>query len=178
MRPVHAFRFAAFAPLSMMLLTAPAAFASSSTPATNLPPPVAAWLSKAKQDCPTGFSADNPIETLDLTGEGRPGYIANPHRLSCAGEPHLFVGDGPASIELFVTLPTGEVVHTGGVRALGYQVMPGAGGGAPTLTFQTHEDGERAGSIDAYRWDGHNFALLNKSSMAAPPVGGPDREYQ
>ena len=30
----------------------------------------------------------------------------------------MFVGDGPSSIELFVTLPSGEVVHTGGVLAL------------------------------------------------------------
>ena len=51
-------------------------------------------------------------------------------------------------------------------------------GGAPTLTFETHDPAERAGSVDAYRWDGRNFALLNKSSMAYPPVNGPDREYQ
>ncbi len=62
----------------------------------------------------------------------------------------------------------------------GYQVMPSQQGGAPTtLAFQTHEDGERAGSVDDYRWDGHNFTLPEqKLDMAAPPVGGPDREYQ
>ena len=181
MRPLNAFRIAAFqlAPATLLLLTASVAFAKQTPPVqTNLPQPVAAWLAQAKQDCPQGFENRNAVESVDLTGDGRPGYIANPHNLVCAGEPHLFSGDGPASIELFVTLPSGEVVHTGGVRALGYRVMPSPQGGAPTLAFQTHEENERAGSVDSYRWDGRNFELLNKSSMAAPPVNGPDAEYQ
>ncbi len=179
MRSLSNFRTAAITSAALLLgLSMPAAIGAPATTGVNLPQPVGAWLAQAKQDCPAGFQSDNPIETLDLTGDGRPGYIANPHRLSCAGEPHIFVGDGPASIELFVTLPSGEVVHTGGVRALGYQIMPSPQGGAPILAFQTHEDNERAGSIDTYRWDGHNFTLLNKAPMSAPPVDGPDREYQ
>lgn len=180
MRSFSSFRFAVLGlvPASLILL-ATAAPAKEPRPAeTNLPQPVAAWLAQAKQDCPSGFQNKNAVESADLTGDGRPGYIANPHNLVCAGEPHLFSGDGPASIELFVTLPSGEVVHTGGVRALGYQIMPSPQGGAPTLAFQTHEVAERTGSVDTYRWDGHNFALLNKNSMAAPPVNGPDAEYQ
>jgi hypothetical protein len=144
----------------------------------NLPQPVADWLKQAKDDCPAGFQAQNAIESVSLTGDGRPGFIANPHRLSCAGEPHLYGGDGPASIELFVTLPSGAVVHTGGVLALGYRIEDAPGGGAPIVAFTTHESSERAGSIDDYRWDGRNFALLNRQSMAQPPVGGPDSEYE
>ncbi len=169
---------------SATLLMAPVALMLTATTAlarpaeANLPQPVAAWLTQAQHDCPQGFENRNAVESADLTGDGRPGFIADPHKLVCAGEPHLFQGDGPASIELFVTLPTGEVVHTGGVRALGYQVMPGPQGTPPTLAFQTHEDGQRAGSVDSYRWDGRNFTLLNKSAMAYPPVNGPDSEYQ
>jgi hypothetical protein len=166
------------APASVVLLAATGAFAKQTPVDTNFPQPVAAWLTQAQHDCPAGFQAQNPIQSVDLTGTGQPGYIADPHRLVCAGEPHLFSGDGPASIELFVTLPSGQVVHTGGIRALTYQVMPSPQGGPPTLAFQTHEASERTGSVDTYRWDGHNFALLNKSSMARPPVDGPDREYQ
>ena len=180
MSPLNGIRSATLliAPMALVL-TATAALAKQNPPAeTSLPPPVAAWLAQAKQDCPQGFENRNAVESADLTGHGRPGFIADPHKLVCAGEPHLYQGDGPASIELFVTLPTGEVVHTGGVRALAYQLMPGAPGAPPTLSFQTHEDGERAGSIDNYRWDGRNFTLLNKSAMAYPPVSGPDSEYQ
>ncbi|MDB5395999.1 MAG: hypothetical protein JWM91_3505 [Rhodospirillales bacterium] len=181
MRPSNGFRYAALrlATASLILLPATVADAKERQPAeASFPQPVAAWLAQARQDCPAGFQNHNAVESIDLTGDGRPGYIANPHNLVCAGEPHLFSGDGPASIELFVTLPSGEVVHTGGVRALGYQVMPSPQGGAPTLAFQTHEENERAGSLDTYRWDGHNFAMLNRNSMAAPPVNGPDAEYQ
>jgi hypothetical protein len=180
MRPLDVIRSAAFrlAPASLIALTATFSIAQAAPAETNYPAPVAKWLAQAKQDCPAGFQANNPIQTLSLTGDGQPGFIADPHRLVCAGEPHLFSGDGPASIELFVTLPSGETVHTGGVRALTYQVAQSPQGGAPTLTFETHDPAERAGSVDAYRWDGRNFALLNKTSMAYPPVNGPDREYQ
>jgi hypothetical protein len=165
-------------PASAIALAGSFAFARETPVETNYPGPVAHWLQQAQQDCPAGFQAHDPIQTLNLTGDGRPGFIADPHRLTCAGEPHLFIGDGPASIELFVTLPSGEVVHTGGVRALNYQVMQSPQGGAPTLTFETHDPSERAGSVDSYRWDGRNFALLNRNSMAYPPINGPDREYQ
>ena len=145
----------------------------------NLPGPVADWLAQAKQDCPAGFEArDGAVQTVELTGDGRSGYIIDPHHLVCAGSPHLFIGDGPASIELFVTLPSGEVVHTGAVRALDYRIEPSTQGGPPILAFETHEESERAGSVDKYRWDGKNFALLTKSSMAAPPVDGPDADYR
>jgi len=144
----------------------------------RLPPTVMNWLAQAKQDCPSGFSAKDAVEEADLTGDGRPGYIIDPHHLVCAGSPHLFVGDGPASIELFVTLPSGEIVHTGAVLALAYQLQQASKGVPPVIAFQTHEAAERAGSIDRYRWDGTNFALLNKNSMAAPPVDGPDREFE
>lgn len=166
------------APAVAFAVIATAAFAREAPAQTNYPGPVARWLEQARSDCPAGFAAHDPIQTLSLTGDGRPGFIADPHRLTCAGEPHLFVGDGPASIELFVTLPSGEVVHTGGVRALGYQVTQSPQGGPPTLNFQTHDDGQPAGSVDSYRWDGRNFALMNRNSMAYPPVNGPDREYQ
>jgi hypothetical protein len=167
------------APLALVVLAGTAALAKETQPVeANLPQPVVAWLAQAKQDCPAGFQNQHAVEVVDLTGDGRPGFIVNPHNLVCAGEPHLFSGDGPASIELFVTLPSGQVVHTGGVLALGYQVMPSPRGGAPTLAFQTHEEGERAGSVDSYRWDGRNFALLNKNAMSKPPVDGPDTEYQ
>lgn len=159
-----------------LALTVPAAAAVQDS---NLPPPVTAWLAQAKQDCPAGFEVrQGAVETAELTGDGRAGYVIDPHRLVCAGSPHLFIGDGPASIELFVTLPSGEVVHTGAVLALSYRIEPSAQGGPPILAFQTHEPSERAGSIDTYRWDGKNFALLNRSSMAAPPVSGPDKDYQ
>src|ERR1700730_10740091 len=75
------------------------------------PGPVAAWLAKAQQDCPGGYAMhDGAVQSLDLTGTGAPGWVIDPHHLSCAQEPHIFQGDGPASIELFVTLPGGEVV--------------------------------------------------------------------
>ena len=144
----------------------------------NLPGLVNDYLAQARQDCPAGFQADGAVEQVDLTGDGRQGYIINPHRMVCAGSPHLFGGDGPASIELFVTLPSGELVHTGSVLALGYRIEPGPQGGVPTIAFQTHDETDRAGSIDHYRWDGRNFALLDRRSMAAPPVDGPDSEYQ
>jgi len=158
-------------PVTLLFAAAPGAFAAN-TAQTNYPAPVAHWLQQAQQDCPGGFQANNPIETLALTGDGRPGFIADPHKLVCAQEPHLFKGDGPASIELFVTLPSGQVVHTGGVLALGYQVMPSPQGGPPTLSFETHESSERTGSLDSYRWDGQNFSILNKQSMAVPPTDG------
>jgi hypothetical protein len=145
----------------------------------GLPALIAQYLDEARQDCPAGFQAKGAVEKADLTGDGRPGYIVNPHRMVCAGSPHLFGGDGPASIELFVTLPSGELVHTGGVLALGYRIEPGPNGGeAPVIAFQTHDEADRAVSIDHYRWDGRNFALLERRSMAAPPVDGPDSEYQ
>jgi hypothetical protein len=143
-----------------------------------LPGPVADWLVQAKEDCPAGFQSQDAVQSVSLTGDGRPSFIANPHRLTCAGEPHLYGGDGPASIELFVTLPSGEVVHTGGVLALGYQIQDAPGGGAPIIAFTTHESAVPTGSIDDYRWDGRNFALLNRQSMAQPPVDGPDRDYE
>jgi hypothetical protein len=151
-----------------------AAHAAVPPPAETLPPPVAAWLDQARQDCPAGFQAKDEVEEADLTGAGRPGYIANPHGLTCAGEPHLYGGDGPASIELFVTLPSGEVVHAGAVLALGYQIQPSGDGGPPVIAFQTHEDGDRSGSVDEYRWDGRVFALQNRNSMAAPPMDDPE----
>jgi hypothetical protein len=166
------------APASALALAATFASAREAPAQMSYPGPVARWLDQARQDCPAGFQSHDPIQTLSLTGDGRPGYIADPHRLTCAGEPHLFIGDGPASIELFVTLPSGEVVHTGGVRALSYQVVPSPQGGPPTLNFDTHDPSQATGSVDSYRWDGRNFALLNRSSMAYPPVNGPDREYQ
>jgi len=168
----------AVAPSLALGLVAAVAFAPKAPADMSYPGPVAHWLEQARQDCPAGFAAHDPIQTLSLTGDGRPGFIADPHRLTCAGEPHLFIGDGPASIELFVTLPSGEVVHTGGVRALSYQVVQSPQGGPPTLNFQTHDVGQPAGSVDSYRWDGRNFAVMNRSSMAYPPVNGPDREYQ
>jgi hypothetical protein len=157
-------------PASLLMVGA-VANAATGTVADNYPAPVAQWLQQAQQDCPAGFQAHNPIQSVSLTGDGRPGYIADPHRLTCAGEPHLFIGDGPSSIELFVTLPTGEVVHTGGVLALSYQVMQSPQGGAPTLVFQTHGASERTGSMDSYRWDGRNFAVLEQRSLAVPPAG-------
>ena len=180
MHALNVIRFAALrlAPASAMALAATVAIAAKAPAQTNYPGPVAHWLEQAQSDCKQGFAAHDPIQTLSLTGDGRPGYIADPHRLTCAGEPHLFVGDGPASIELFVTLPSGEVVHTGGVRALSYQVVPGPQGSAPTLTFDTHDPDRATGSVDSYRWDGRNFTVVNRASMAYPPVNGPDREYQ
>src|SRR5271167_2807245 len=110
MRPLDVIRSAAFrlAPASLIALTATFTIAQAAQTEMNYPAPVANWLAQAKQDCPAGFQANNPIQTLSLTGDDRPGFIADPHRLACAGEPHLFSGDGPASIELFVTLPSGE----------------------------------------------------------------------
>src|ERR1700759_2971089 len=109
MHALNVIRFAALrlAPASAMALAATVPFAAQAP--TNYPGPVARWLEQAQSDCKQGFAAHDPIQTLSLTGDGRPGYIADPHRLTCAGEPHLFIGDGPASIELFVTLPSGEV---------------------------------------------------------------------
>jgi len=146
-----------------------AMIAGSAGAAADLPAPVADWMAKAQRDCPSGFADKGAVQTADLTGDGRPGYIIDPHRLVCAGEPHLFVGDGPASIELFVTLPTGEVVHTGGVLSLAYQVAPSGEGGPPVLSFQTHDPKSPTGSVDSYRWDGQNFALIGQRSMALPP---------
>ncbi len=163
---------------AILLLARTAAAAPALPDPSQLPQPVADWLAQAKNDCPAGFQALDAIQAVSLTGDGRRGYIANPHRLSCAGEPHLYGGDGPASIELFVTLPSGQVVHTGGVLALGYQIEDASGGGAPVIAFTTHSGDSPTGSIDDYRWDGRNFALLNKQSMAEPPVNGPDAEYQ
>jgi hypothetical protein len=134
----------------------------------DLPPPVAGWLAQAQQDCPAGFHDGGAIVTAPLTGDGKPGYIADPHKLTCAGEPHLYGAGGPASIELFVTLPDGQVVHSSGVLALGYQIVEGEGG-APVIAFQTHNLADRAGSIDSYRWDGQGFTLISQRSMALPP---------
>jgi hypothetical protein len=156
----------------------PAQQADAAQQAPSLPPAVAAWLDQARQDCPAGFQAKDEVEEADLTGTGRPGYIANPHGLTCAGEPHLYGGDGPASIELFVTTPSGEVVHVAGVLALGYQIEPSTDGGPPIIAFQTHEDGDPSGSVDNYRWDGRAFQLLSRNSMAVPPVDGADPEDQ
>ncbi len=135
----------------------------------NLPPPVAEMIVQAREDCPAGFKDEGAVQSVSLTGDGRPSYILDPHRLACAGSPHLFSGDGPSSIELFVTLPSGQVVHTGGVVALAYSVQPSADGGAPILAFETHGVADRAGTISAYRWDGKNFSLLRQQSMAMPP---------
>lgn len=180
MHPFNVIRSAALrlAPASAIAVAAAISFAPKAPADTSYPGPVAHWLEQAKQDCKQGFSAHDPIQTLSLTGDGKPSFIADPHRLTCAGEPHLFVGDGPASIELFVTLPSGEVVHTGGVRALGYQVVESPQGGAPTVNFQTHDNGAPTGSVDSYRWDGRNFTVMNRASMAYPPVNGPDGEYK
>ena len=146
------------------LLISPCAIASA-----ELPQPVADWLAQARTDCPGGFADHGAVREVDLTGEGRPGYVADPHALSCAGSPHMFGGSAPASIELFVTAPSGNVVHTGAVLALGYRVES-TSGGPPTIVFDTHDTKDEAGSFDAYRWDGHNFQMIQHSSMAAPPV--------
>ena len=134
-----------------------------------LPQLVVDWIAQAKSDCPGGFADHGAVKQVDLTGDGRPGYIADPHALSCAGSPHLFGGSAPASIELFVTAPAGNVVHTGGVLALGYHIQPSAGG-PPEIVFETHNLQDDAGSFEAYRWDGHNFAMLSHTSMAIPPA--------
>lgn len=135
----------------------------------ELPQPVANWLAQAKSDCPGGFADHGAVKQADLTGDGRPAYIADPHALTCAGSPHMFGGSAPASIELFVTAPSGDVVHTGGVLALGYHI-DSSPAGAPTIIFDTHDERDEAGSLDAYRWDGHNFQLISHKSMVAPPV--------
>jgi hypothetical protein len=126
----------------------------------SLPPPVAEYLAQAERDCPAGFRAGHAVQTVDLTGEGQPGYVIDPHKMSCAGSPHLFGGTGPASIELFVTLPSGKVAHRGGVLALSYTVDPAPAGGPPVLEFVTHNTAG-PGSIDSYRWAGHEFNLIN-----------------
>jgi hypothetical protein len=136
---------------------------------SDLPAPVVDMLSKARDDCPAGFKDDGAVQQTSLTGDGKPSYIMDPHKLACAGSPHLFSGDGPSSIELFVTLPSGQVVHTGGVVALAYTIQPGPDGGAPIIAFETHADGERAGTISFYRWDGQNFNMLRRQSMDIPP---------
>jgi hypothetical protein len=136
---------------------------------SNLPTPVVDMLEKAKDDCPAGFKDDGAVQQTSLTGDGKPSYIMDPHKLACAGSPHLFSGDGPSSIELFVTLPSGKVVHTGGVVALAYTIQPAPDGGAPIVAFETHADGERAGTISSYRWDGQNFNMLRRQSMDIPP---------
>jgi len=135
----------------------------------ELPQPVTDWLAQAKSDCPGGFADHGAVRQADLTGDGRPSYIADPHALSCAGSPHMFGGSAPASIELFVTAPSGNVVHTGGVLALGYRI-DAAAGGPPAIIFDTHNKEDEAGSFDVYRWDGHNFQMIQHTSMAAPPV--------
>jgi hypothetical protein len=178
MHAYNVIRAAAFRLAPVSAIAVAVSLAPQARTEVAYPIPVTHWLDQAKQDCPKGFAAHDPIQTLSLTGDGRPSFIADPHKLTCAGEPHLFVGDGPASIELFVTLPSGEVVHTGGVRALSYEVVQNPQGGAPTLNFQTHEAGAPTGSVDSYRWDGRNFTVMNRASMAYPPVNGPDREYQ
>ena len=60
---------------TLLFAAAPGAFAANTAQA-NYPAPVAHWLQQAQQDCPGGFQANNPIETLSLTGDGRPGFIA------------------------------------------------------------------------------------------------------
>ena len=141
----------------------------SAAAAVELPQPVTNWLAQAKSDCPGGFADHGAVKEADLTGDGRPSYIADPHALSCAGSPHMFGGNAPASIELFVTNPAGGVVHTGGVLALGYRIDPSPSG-PPAIVFDTHNKEDEAGSFDIYRWDGHNFQMIRHSSMAAPPV--------
>ncbi len=136
---------------------------------SDWPTPVADWLDQAKRDCPAGFQDRGAVDVQSLTGDGQPGYIADPHKLTCAGSPHLYGADGPASIELFVTRPSGQVVHAAGILALGYKVVTPAGG-PPVLAFETHNAADRAGSIDSYRWDGSGFTLINQSSMAEPPA--------
>jgi len=143
--------------------------AAAADEASSFPQPVADWIQQARTDCPGGFADRGAVHEADLTGDGRTGYLADPHLLSCAGSPHLFGGTGPASIELFVTAPSGAVVHTGGVLALGYHIEP-APSGPPTIVFDTHDIKDETGSFDAYRWDGHNFAMVDHKSMAAPPV--------
>jgi hypothetical protein len=177
MRSFHSYRLAALAASASLLFLAgvPAhaqqaygdqAYGSSA----SYPPAVQQWLDQARSDCRAGFAAHNPIQTVDnLGGGGRPGYIADPHRLTCAGEPHLFIGDGPASIELFVTLRSGEVVHTGGVLAFGYQVS-NSGRGPATVSFRTQGTGGAPDTVDDYRWNGNNFTILNRSASAAPPA--------
>ncbi|HLG86184.1 MAG TPA: hypothetical protein VKZ79_03200 [Alphaproteobacteria bacterium] len=155
---------------SLAFIAALGLFASRSAVASaELPQPVADWLAQAKSDCPGGFADHGAVKEVDLTGDGRPAYVADPHALSCAGSPHMFGGSAPASIELFVTGPSGNVVHTGGVLALGYRIDP-TPGGPPTIIFDTHDTKDEAGSFDAYRWDGHNFQMIHHTSMAAPPV--------
>lgn len=171
-------RGAAFCCATAALAVGIALDASAAVQDDNLPGPVNDYLEQARQDCPVGFQAKGAVEEVDLTGDGRPGYIINPHRMVCAGSPHLFGGDGLASIELFVTLSSGQLVHTGAVLALGYRIESSPKGGPPIIAFQTHDEADRAGSIDHYQWDGRNFALLDRRSMAAPPVDGPDAEYQ
>ena len=88
MRSYDVIRSAALrlAPASVIALAATFAVAHAAPADTNYPAPVANWLAQAKQDCPAGFQANNPIQTLSLTGDGRPGFIADPHRLVCAGK--------------------------------------------------------------------------------------------
>lgn len=154
--------------LAVAMIPAGESKAASGEP--RWPQPVTEWIAQAQQDCPAGFADRGAVQTADLTGDGRPGYIADPHRLMCAGSPRLFGGQAPASIELFVTAPAGNLVHTGGVLALGYRIEANPQGGPPSIVFETHNLKDEAGSFDIYRWDGHNFALVTHRSMAAPPV--------
>jgi hypothetical protein len=157
--------------LPLLLLSAApfAAMAQQPDKTADLPGPVADWIAQARRDCPGGFHADGAVQSVSLTGDGRPGYIADPHRLACDQSPTLYGGLGPASIELFVTLPSGQLVHSAGVLALGYRVAPSPDGGLPIVIFDTHGAGERAGSADNYRWDGHNFTMIDHRSLALPP---------
>jgi hypothetical protein len=152
-----------------LLAAASSAFAQGSKNAADLPGPVADWIAKARQDCPKGFSDAGAVEKIPLTGDGRAGYAIDPHKFACDAAPGLYGGLGPASIELFVTLPSGQVVHAGGVVALGFKVTPYPDGGAPVIAFDTHEVKERAGSVDRYRWDGSRFAIMDRRSLALPP---------
>jgi hypothetical protein len=135
----------------------------------QFPPAVAEYVDQARRDCPAGFQAGQAVETADLTGSGQPGYIVDPHKMSCAGSPHLFGGSGPASIELFALNGAGQVAHKTGVLALAYKIVPAEAGGAPVIAFTTHNTTDAAGSIDSYRWNGTDFGLISHRSMAGPP---------
>jgi hypothetical protein len=152
-----------------LLAAASGSFAQGTKNAADLPGPVTDWIAKLRQDCPKGFSDAGAVEKISLTGDGKPGYAIDPHKFACDASPGLYGGLGPASIELFVTLPSGQVVHAGGIVALGYKVIAYPDGGAPVIAFDTHDVKERAGSIDRYRWDGHSFAVMDRRSLALPP---------
>jgi len=134
------------------------------------PQPVADWLAQARRDCPAGFADNGAIQAADLTGDGRTGYIADPHRLSCAGSPRQFGGRDPAPIALFVADAAGNVARAAEIVALGYRIAPAAQGGAPTIIFETHDVKDAAGSFESYRWNGRAFAAVGRRSMAMPPI--------